>query len=306
MKDIIDFFDFLSWRIYKEPAFNDVTWALCNANEKFKKLFLDFCFKEETPDMEIFEREKPSNGSKPDFYCEDKDKNQWILETKIDDRSELHFDQYRKEFPDAKCAFIANYDATADCDSKLNFSISTWVEFIAHLKNNVKKDDHLIVGYLKYLKNLIGYLEVENMDLRKTNSLYDFDAFLKSIIHEYSEKKLHLYNQSKSFFENKFGRNVYFENKPGKEIYFWIGIYFCDEKNKRPYLCLEFNIDQINGVPQKGKGTYFSKPDIYDDIVHYYLADEDYDILFSSKPETKEQKTVVLNFIKEVIESITS
>jgi hypothetical protein len=312
MKDNIDFFHFLSWRIYKEPNLSDITWALCNANNKFKKLFLNFCFQEETPEMEVFEREISSNDSRPDIYCEDEDQKKWILEIKINDKKNCHFEQYRKEFPDAKCAFIANYNAKMLCDKKLEFTITTWNEFIIIVEKEIDENDIMIIGYLKYLKNLIGYLEVKGMNLNKTNSLPDFNSILDSIIHEYPGKELHFYNKSKSFFENKFGRYIYYKNNGGKEVYFWIGIHFCDEKTKIPYLCIEFNINQVNWVPKKEaenlknikKGKYSLAPDIYDGVAHFYLTDKYYDILFSSKPETEEQKNVVLNFVKEIIENI--
>jgi hypothetical protein len=137
---------------------------------------------------------------------------------------------------------------------------------------------------------------------------------LENIIREYKNngKELTPNNRLDSFFADKFGRNISFFNKAGDPVTFWLGIYYCDEKGKMPYLCLEFNIGQDNLVPKKEaekiknikQGTYSLDPEIWDDVAHFYLTDEYYDILFSNKPDTNEQKEVVLNFLKEIIESI--
>jgi hypothetical protein len=311
MKELIDFFDFLSWRKYKEPDLSDITWTLCKASEKFKKLFVNFCFNEETPDMEI-EREIPSHDSRPDFYCEDEEQRKWIIEVKIDDKTNLHFEQYRKEFPKAKCAFIANYDAKSFYDDKLNFSITMWKDFVNFIEKNIDETDLLIIGYSKYLKNIIGYLEVKDMNLNKVNSLPDFGTVMNNIISGYSGKELKLNNQIKSITEHKFGRYVYFKNKNGKYIYFWIGIYFSDEKEKFPYLCLEFNIADENRVPKKEanviknikKGEYSLEPDIDHDTVYFYLSDKFHDILFSEKSEIEKQKDIIKNFLDEILKNI--
>jgi len=305
------FFDKLSERKWNENDLSDVTWALCETNKKFKKLFLDFCFNTDTPEMESFEREIPSHDSRPDFYCRDKEQKEWILEVKIDDEQNLHFEQYRNEFPNAECAFIANYDAKPLCNKNLNFSITTWKDFIIYISKNVC-DEALIIGYIKYLKKLTGFLEVENMDLNYVKSLPDFNATLENIIHEYSKKTLTPYNQLKSFFDDKFGRYAYYNNKNGKAIYFWIGIYFCDPKGKFPYLCLEFNVEDNNSVPKKEAdiiknlqdGNCFFAPDIYDGVAHFYIKDDALEILFSKKPEIEKQKKVIYNFLDEILEKI--
>jgi hypothetical protein len=274
---------------------------------------LDFCFREETPDMERFEREVPSGDSRPDFYCEDNEQRKWILEIKINDRSNLHFEQYRKEFPDAKCALIANYNAKPFYSDNLDFSITTWKEFVDHLEKNIDENDLLIKGYSKYLKNVIGYLEVKDMNLNKVNSLPSFYAVMENIIREYSKKELKISNQSKSILEYKFGRRVYFENNKGKIIYFWIGIYFSSEEEKNPYLCLEFNVANENEVPKKEasiikniqRGEYSTEADIYDDgLACFYLTRGPYKILFSEEPDIEKQKTIINNFMTEILSKI--
>lgn len=300
------FFDKLSERKWSENDLSDVTLALCKTSKRFQKLFLDYCFNTNTPEMETFEREIKSHDSRPDFYGVDREQRKWVIEVKIDDRQELHFEQYRNEFPNAKCAFIANYDAKHLCNKKLDFSITTWKGFINSLSENVC-DDTLIIGYLKYLKKLTGFLEVKNMNLNNVNSLPDFNIIIEKVIHEYSEnekKKLEFNNNKKSFSAEKFGRYVDFINKNGKIVNFWIGIYFCDSNSKITYLCLELDEGIINKNLQEGdkEGKYYI--DNYDEIAHFYLNDDDYDLLFSKKPDIDKQKEIIYNFLNEILEKI--
>ena len=297
------FFDKLSERKWGENDLSDVTWALCETSKKFKKLFLDFCFKTDTPEMEIFEREKPSHDSRPDFYGIDKEQKEWVLEVKIDDKKELHFSQYYKEFKNANFAFIANYDAKSLCDKNFNFSITTWKDFINHLSENII-DDSLIIGYIKYLKKLTGFLEVKDMDLKNVKSLPDFNSILENVIHELSkEKKLEFNNNKKSFSKDFFGRSVDYTVKKDKIINFWIGIHFCDSNSKISYFCLELDAGLINKNIQESASKVEYYLDLYDDIAHFYLKDDDHDILFS-KSEIDKKKQIIYNFINLILEKI--
>jgi hypothetical protein len=309
-KETNAFFDFLSERNYKENDLSDITWALCNANEEFKRLFLNYCFKmEETPEMQVFKREVPSNDSRPDFYCEDMEKNVWIIEVKIDYRQKLHFEQYRKRYKKGNIAFIANYNASAICDKELNISITTWKGFIDYLLG--KTENELIIGYSKYLKKRMGYLEVKEMNLNKINSLPHFNEFLVSIVPEYSEKELKFYKNIVITTEYC-GRDIYFKNKNEKPVYFWAGIYFCDEKHKNTYFYLEFTIDDNNRVPKKKadiirnlkEGKYLYKPEFCDGFAWFYLKDEFHDILFSNKPKLEKQKEIIRNSIHEILSQL--
>jgi len=294
------FFSKLSERKWNENDLSDVTWALCETNKKFKKLFLDFCFNIDTPEMEIFKRETQSHDSRPDFYGLDIEKKEWILEIKINDKKNLHFEQYRNEFPNAECAFIANYDATSLCNKNLKFSITTWKDFIEYLSKNVY-DDPLIIGYIKYLKKLIGFLEVKNMNLNNVNSLPDFNVILEKVIHEFSEKKLEFNNYKNSFSEEKFGRYVDYKNKKGKIISFWIGIYFCNPENKYSCLCLEIKKENIKNHLKEGE--YYYPPELDNEEAYFSVKDNSWDILFSKKPEIEKQKEIIYNFINEILEN---
>jgi hypothetical protein len=305
-KEITAFFDFLSKRIYGELNLCDITWALCKASEEFKRLFINYCFKEETPEMQVFEREVPFNGCRPDFYCEDMEENTWVIEVKIDSRENLHFEQYKKRYDNI--AFIANYDASALCKKELDIKINTWKDFIDDLLKKTEND--LIIGYSKYLKKIMGYLEVKEMNLNKVNSLPSFNGVLESIVQEYSKKKLNFHNRHDYLGFDCYGRYINFINKNGKPVKFWAGIYFCDKKENFPYFCIIFTIGDNDWTPKKEvdiirnlkEGKYLYKPEISDDGNAYFkLKDEFHGILFSNKPELEKQKETIRNSLHEIL-----
>jgi hypothetical protein len=307
-KKITAFFDYLSERIYKENNLSDITWALCNASEEFKRLFLNYCFGEETPEMQVFEREEDSNDSRPDFYCEDMEKNVWIIEVKIGNRNEKQLPQYRKEFKNAKIAFIANYDASALCKKELDISIKTWKGFIGHLLESTK--DELIIGYSKYLKKITRYLEVNEMNLNLIKSLPDFNGVLESIVQEYSEKGVKL-SSSPSSSKDWYGRNISYINKSGKTVKFWAGIEFFNDTDKCSLFFIEFILGNRDRVPkneaeniknlENKEGEYLCQPYFWGSDAYFYIKDEPYNILFSKKPEIEKQKEVIRNSIHEVL-----
>lgn len=314
MKELINFFDYLSGRIYSEPDLNDITWALCNVNNKFNKLFLNFCFKDitkKTPEI-VFLREKRTNKSQPDFYFLDNNGTIWIIETKIEDK-DFHFKQYRDEFGiNAKCTFIAKYDVKSICENTFNFSISTWDGFIEYLEKNIDKNDYLIKGYLKYLKNIVSYLEVKDMDLNKITSLPDFNRVLEGIERN-KDNGLDFNNSKDSFFKDKFGRYFKFDLKIGRnirQIEFWIGIYFCWEEGNIPYLCFEIDISQdginsnIKNIELIKKGKYFFNNGKWENIVYFELNEEPYDELFSTKTKNERKIEIITCFVLDIVNNI--
>jgi hypothetical protein len=312
-EEIPAFFDFLQERIYIENHLSDITWALCKASGEFMRLFLDYCFGKRTPKMRVFRREVKSNSSKPDFYCEDMKGKVWIIEVKIDVKDISHLPQYREEFKDAEIAFIANYDARGlrDYDEKLNVSITTWEKFIDYLLE--KTENELIIGYSKYLKKSMKYLEVKEMNLNKVSSLPDFNSVLEKFVQEYPKKLLEFDNYQKSITISWYGRHIYFKNINEEWVYFWAGIWFRNEKDKLPYFGIVFNDVKNHKVPEKEieiiknlkEGEYLKKPYICDvGEVFFYLKDEYHVMLFSETPEIEKQKEIIWNSIKEVLDGL--
>jgi hypothetical protein len=306
MEDLTDFFYFLSLRLRKETNLSDITWALCKANQKFRDMFLNFCFNKKVPEMEIISREIQSNDSRPDFFCIDKNRHKYIIEIKINDKNNLHLEQYRDEFPDAARAFIANYNGKKFCDTDSDWSITTWKNFIDFLKEEIDKEDkedkedEMINGYVEYLKNIMRYTEVEKMNLNEVTSLPVFSHILEDIITEYDEKTLKFSNQPKSFFEKRYGRCISFNDKFGNNILFWIGILL----ENSPCLYLFFDAEKdilVKKIEKIEKAQYFYI-DEEEGFPFFYLEDSYHDILFSDGHEIKEQKDVISNFLKEILD----
>ncbi len=105
--DLNSFFSFLAERKNSENDLSDITYSMCQTNGNFKRFFLKFCFDEEV-DTNDLSREYAQNDSRPDFFFHDRKNQERLIEVKLYDRNQ-HFAQYKKEFPDAKYSFIANY-----------------------------------------------------------------------------------------------------------------------------------------------------------------------------------------------------
>lgn len=302
MKDLMDFFGYLSQRFYNETDLSDITWTLCKANQKFRNMFFKFCFKRKVPEMKKIDREFQSNDCRPDFVCTDENGHKYIIEIKINDKSNFHFEQYRDEFPNASCAFISKYNGKKFCDDNSNWSITTWKKFIDYLKDKIDKNDMVINGYIKYLKNITRYTEVKRMNLNEVTSLPIFNSILEDIINEYDEKKLEFSNRSKSFFQDRYGRYISFNDKSNNNILFWIGIWLIDS----PYLYLFFETNDVRFkkiIERRKEGEYFYI-EKEEEFSFFYLKNSYHDILFSEDYNIEEQKDIISNFLQEILERI--
>ena len=85
MTDLTKFFDALSERGRKENDLSDVTYAMCEADLKFRQFFLDFFFREANLDAHsvMIEREHSDLSGRPDFWITDTDGTIYIVEVKI-------------------------------------------------------------------------------------------------------------------------------------------------------------------------------------------------------------------------------
>lgn len=95
--NVSDFMDALSQCCDRENYLSDVTYALCESNQKFMKFFLDFFFKDKDIDANqvSISREYRFEDSRPDFLIEKLDPHEFfIVEVKINDRNH-HFKQYK-------------------------------------------------------------------------------------------------------------------------------------------------------------------------------------------------------------------
>ncbi len=71
MKEVSEFIGFLSWRMRNENDLSDITWALCQASEKFANLFLTYIFGKDANNytqISEFHREYSRGDSRPDMF----------------------------------------------------------------------------------------------------------------------------------------------------------------------------------------------------------------------------------------------
>lgn len=282
-----------------ENDLSDVTYALCNSNKDFQNLFLNFCF-DETIDTDDITREFAVADSRPDFYFHDnKTKKECVLEVKIYDRNQ-HFEQYEKQFPNAKYAFIANYQF----ENIEKWKIKTWKGFYNHLLNSEIKTDPVISGYLRYLKSVTNILEFKKMNLKECSSLPTLLENLKAIlIQEYNFSE---YNSTKSFSMYYYGQ--FFMKK---DLYFWIGIYLHDNKlyigfNDSDYWVPEGIRKNItNLINSNIKNNYYLTTEAQDgNYGKYWFCLNNINSLYDENRNLDEQKNTLKDFINSVFKDI--
>ena len=297
--DLKTFFESLAERKRKENDLSDITYALCNSNEDFKKFFLKFCFDEDL-DTRDFVREYANDDSRPDFFFHDLENNECLIEVKIYDHNQ-HFDQYEKKFNklNTKYAFIANYPI----EPREKWKIKSWQCFLKSLTESKLKNDLIISGYIDYLKLLTNTKEFKKMNLNECKSLPIFLENCKTILIQ--EFNFSEYNASKSCNEDYYGQ---FFSK--EKLYFWIGIYlsenniyigFNDDKNWVPY-ALQKNLKNlvnkktdIYWVPEENQDGNYGK---------FWFGMKKIDVLCDNNKSIDEQKQVLKEFIVEVFKSI--
>ena len=197
----VSFFENLADRMRNENDLSDVTYALCKSNKDFQNLFLNFCF-DENLDTDDLSREYAEGDSRPDFFFHDNtSKIEYVLEVKIFDRNQ-HFKQYQERFPNAKYAFIANYDFT----NIEKWKIRTWKGFYNHLLNSEIISNPVISGYLQYLKSVTNIMEFKKINLKACKSLPTLIENLKVILIQ--EFNFTEYNSAKSFSVDYYGQFV--------------------------------------------------------------------------------------------------
>ena len=296
MKRIKDFFGYLSERLWDENYLSDITYSLMKSDLQFKSIFFEYCFEENSENIEIMEREYTKGNSRTDFYFKDVENNkEYILEVKIYDQN-IH-PEYKKEFKSKMLSFIANYDANGKPFNaeKIYNKVNTWHKFIPYLENKSKEIyNPLINGYLIYLKKVTHYLEANSMNLKNTKSLIDFNTLVEKIIKNTQIKTLEINNNKKSYGIDFYGKYLKFK-KGKKSLEFWLGVYF-DNPDCDPFITIEY--ENFNG---KKTGDYYY---IEDDPQWIYLKDELNSKFNNSKEKIEDQEIILINFIKEFLNNI--
>ena len=306
---ITKLFEAISKRLYRENDLSDITYALCISNEDFKKFFLDYCF-DESLNITYIERECSRNCSRPDFFAQDLQCNEYLIEVKINDRNQ-HFYQYKKDFPKAKYAFISNYNLN---ENELNkddkavlpeWKTKTWKNFYDALNKSKLKDDAIVCGYLKYLKNITEIKEFVKMDISKVKGLHNF---CNNICKVAEDKGFVVYTYPKAFTEYYYG---YFFTK--ENLYLWFGLCLSDGnvwiglKNDKSWI--------TNSIKEKLNKEFnnFPETDLYETTTQdegnlgYYwfkLKEDNHKILCDESKSPEEQQKVLDDFFVNVLKAI--
>ncbi|MBR5915037.1 MAG: hypothetical protein IKZ57_01170 [Spirochaetia bacterium] len=293
--NINQFFEYLAERKYHENDLSDITYALCCANDEFRKFFLNFCFPKDNSELDTNDltREYTNDRSRLDFFFHDKanPNQERLIEVKIFDKNTHK--EYEKKFSKAKLAFIANYEI----DIGDNWSTTTWKDFYNNLKNNpTLNGDNLVSGYLKYLES-VTYIEVfKKMNLLMCTNLSLFYDNITCVAKELSFST----HNANSIDKDYYGR-YFVANHNNKNIYFWLGTCL-----KQKAVLMGF-YDEESWVPSdnlkiiKKNKKYININSSFADY-WYEMPKEKYDVLCDGNE--KEQKKTIKEFIISIFESI--
>ncbi len=209
MEGIAKFFEALSERAYKENDLSDITYAMCEADVKFRKFFLDFFFKDAHLDASkvTIEREHCDKDGRPDFWIKTSEGKPYIVEVKIWDGNH-HFDDYfdilkKSASNDAtedevwrRLGYIANYESVKDVEVTIGdrrqkvkdlCRVATWKELYEALQAANYFEHPVISAYAAYVKRVCpfdGFTVPENWTICVDDfkNIKKFDANLKAVI----------------------------------------------------------------------------------------------------------------------------
>ena len=303
--NVSDFMDALSQCCDRENYLSDVTYALCESNQKFMQFFLDFFFKDKDIDANqvSISREYRFEDSRPDFLIEKRDPHEFfIVEVKINDRNH-HFKQYKdtleklhkeaskggkyqpKDFKQ-HIGYIANYRITPqEVREARGFKrIRTWQKFYDALKDACWLGDEVIKGYGQLCKAVCGFVDVSKYTIeleyfdrvKETWKWLKDDLFTAEMCPKdvcsydgYYQQACTKYWRIGRFFELK-------KYKKGKSVWGWIGIYLVEEgaqcviafENRAGWgdlVCKDFK--------EKARVEYTIEYDEYDKCLYFYMND---------------------------------
>ena len=179
--ELNSFFQALAERRHNENQLSDITYALCQSDEAFKKFFLDSFFGSGNIDVcrdkvEIT-RESCFDEGRPDFEIRVGNDSTYLVEVKIWDDNH-HFAQYKAILGDrgkkikGHLGYIANYviapSNLSDADRKAyeivcdkGKTVKTWKEFVRELERCQAFDDPVIKGYIHYVRSVCPFDDFE-------------------------------------------------------------------------------------------------------------------------------------------------
>jgi len=311
------FFALISNRLYKENNLSDLTWALCKTSRTFLNLFLKY-FKfpfDETAPLQIV-REVSEGWDRPDLTVS-QGKHQFVIEVKIDDQN-YHMEQYAKKFLDARLGLIARHHVKARC----GFETRTWSDFYDYVRKKTaegifRENESLLVnGYLAYLKEVCGVMELDAMRFEGLFSLACFNKIIQEIIDRTEIIGYTIYRDNKKPSKFDYYSGFYFslKNKQGKESIFpWFGISYGEKDMYRitievdDYHTADNIFRELKGNLLKERGIHFEIPysheeDEYESLV--FEMRDDVKKEFSSEESLDNQRKILTDFYREVVGEI--
>jgi hypothetical protein len=268
------YFEGLAERFNSENKLSDITWAMCYTSKYFKSLFLGFCFNAPV-ETDKLKREYSAGDSRPDFFFKDGSGQEYLIEIKINNGGD-HFEQYKKSFPDAKRAFLANYTEP----EHEGWIVKTWTGFIRCLneKTNKKPNEipdveyNFILGYIDYLKSVTCFWEAKSMNLSNISSLYTFSKLVSEIVDEFQTVKFTGRKKFSAFDNCYYRKDFYYLNNDQKPVHIWFGL-FLPESGPGVYLAFPSRGKDIETPKEKkiieafgsANGRYFD-PECHEDV----------------------------------------
>lgn len=183
MADLNRFFTVLSERMYKENNLSDITYALCEADVKFRQFFLDFFFHDaqlKASEVTIERETCFKKVGRPDFCMWTRDGRLYIVEVKIYDGSQ-HFEQYhsilkenRNDEAWKRLGYIANYEEVKDVKIECKPAcevcgrVATWSGFVNGLDRYRGFEDPAIQGYAEYVRRVCPYDDFKSLKVGKS------------------------------------------------------------------------------------------------------------------------------------------
>ncbi len=304
------FFLRISDRFYKENDISDITWAIIESSNLFKNFFMKFFWQDFTLDSKNFKatREFSKYGSRPDFFIENGN-DKFIIEVKKYDRN-YHFDQYKKDFPDCKFAFISIYKPPY----QESIVTKTWKEFISYLENRIKyipdetNEKEIIKGYINYIKGVCEIMEYKKLNFSNVKTIFYFLKLIeREILVSDEELEFSVDKKSKGFTEDKVGYYFYASKKGGEKLILcWFGYFFGWSDNAIYIEVIEWNKEIIKLFENNNLNSDFkySENPLIDNTYNnsiWFRLKEEYNKLFHQDNSTVENQIEILkSFVKEV------
>lgn len=177
------FFENLARYYWHENDLSNITVALCNASESFKKIFLHFFFDSiDVSNVTDINREvwdQNGAGSRVDIHISTKTGSPYIIEVKIYDSN--HHPEYSSNYKVDRehYGYITNYK----CKEYFPAIFKTWGEFYDNLTQKSDELDTLSKAYMSYLKTVCNINRYDTpMNLSNINSLGQFLNTVDQII----------------------------------------------------------------------------------------------------------------------------